>query len=375
MEPRREIVWLDVARFLAMFFVCISHAGDTFNFNPPAASAGEYHFWGAVWGCLARFCVPTFVMITGFLLLPVKGEAVPFYRKRIGRVLFPFLLWSVLYNLLPWFVGVCGGTVDFVATLLPYGGVKDLSLASALGRVARIPLNFNPVTSHLWYVYLLIGLYLFLPFLSAWFERATARAKWAFLGFWGVSLFLPYVRALAGPVWGECDWNAFGTLASFAGWTGYLVLGSVLGHLKPLSWGRTLAVAVPLFAAGYAVTFAGFRHMQELPNATGPQIELFFTFCSVNVAAMTASLFLVAKKADRLPPVLARLLMDINHCGFGIYVAHYAFIGLFYAVAIRPLGLPPALQLPAMAGLAYLAVYLLIHCLRKIPVAGRFITG
>lgn len=372
---RAEIVWLDVARFLAMFFVCVSHAGDTFNFNPPADAVGAFHLWGAAWGSLARFCVPTFVMITGFLLLPVEGDALPFYRKRIGRVLLPFLFWSVLYNLLPWLAGLCGGTADFVATLLPYGEVKDLSLGPALARVARIPLNFNSVTSHLWYVYLLIGLYLFLPFLSAWFGRATDKAKRGFLTLWAASLFLPYVRAAFGPLWGECDWNAFGTLYAFAGWTGYLVLGSVLGHMKPLPWSRTLAIAAPLFAAGYAVTFFGFRHMQELPNATSPQIELFFTFCSINVAAMTAALFLVAKKFDRLPARLAALLMDINHCGYGIYLSHYAFIGLLYALVVRPLGLPPALQLPVMAALAYLTVYALIHFLRSVPRLGRFLAG
>ena len=46
--------------------------------------------------------------MTGLLLLPVRQTAGVFYKKRILRILFPMLIWSVLYNLFPWFTGVLG---------------------------------------------------------------------------------------------------------------------------------------------------------------------------------------------------------------------------------------------------------------------------
>lgn len=36
-----------------------------------------------------------------------------------------------------------------------------------------IPLNFSMYTTHLWYIYMLIGLYLYLPILSAWLQQAS----------------------------------------------------------------------------------------------------------------------------------------------------------------------------------------------------------
>lgn len=107
---KTHIVWLDVVRLVAMFTVVCCHSADPFNFYPgePPANIAEIKWWGAVYGSLLRPCVPLFVMITGALLLPVKGEVAPFYRKRIGRVFWPFLIWSVIYNLFPWITGLLG---------------------------------------------------------------------------------------------------------------------------------------------------------------------------------------------------------------------------------------------------------------------------
>ena len=99
----QHIVWLDVVRFVAMFTVVCCHCTDPFNFYPGTApNIDEIKLWGAIYGALLRPCVPLFVMITGALLLPVRGEVSVFYKKRIPRVLWPFLIWSVIYNLFPW---------------------------------------------------------------------------------------------------------------------------------------------------------------------------------------------------------------------------------------------------------------------------------
>ena len=104
-----RVVWLDVVRLIAMFTVVCCHCTDPFNFYPGTApNIEDIKFWGAVYGAVLRPCVPLFVMITGALLLPVRGDASVFYKKRIPRVFFPFLIWSVIYNLFPWITGLLG---------------------------------------------------------------------------------------------------------------------------------------------------------------------------------------------------------------------------------------------------------------------------
>lgn len=104
---KTHVVWLDVVRLIAMFTVVCCHCTDPFNFYPgDSPIIGDIKFWGAAYGAFLRPCVPLFVMITGALLLPVREETSIFYKKRILRVFWPFLIWSVIYNLFPWFTGI-----------------------------------------------------------------------------------------------------------------------------------------------------------------------------------------------------------------------------------------------------------------------------
>lgn len=74
--------------------VMMSHCCAPFTFNPdPAVSTNPLvGYWEALYQSSTRFCVPLFVVITGYLLLPVKVPMQIFYRKRILRVLWPFLI-------------------------------------------------------------------------------------------------------------------------------------------------------------------------------------------------------------------------------------------------------------------------------------------
>ena len=133
--------------------------------------------------------------------------------------------------------------IDFILTFFPYGGedVTSQSLSASLGYIADIPVNFSVTDVHMWYIYLLIGLYLFMPVFSAWIEKASEKAKLCFLAAWGVTLFIPYIREFVSPyIWGECSWNEFGMLYYFAGFNGYLLLGHVLRrHVLPMRTVRT----------------------------------------------------------------------------------------------------------------------------------------
>ena len=160
---KTHVVWLDVVRLIAMFTVVCCHCTDPFNFYPgDSPIIGDIKFWGAAYGAFLRPCVPLFVMITGALLLPVREETSIFYKKRILRVFWPFLIWSVIYNLFPWFTGLLGLRPELILDFFPYSGeeVTRQSLSVSLGYIAQIPFNFSLLDVHMWYIYLLIGLYL-----------------------------------------------------------------------------------------------------------------------------------------------------------------------------------------------------------------------
>lgn len=376
-QKNQHIVWLDVVRFIAMITVVCCHCTDPFNFYPGTApNIGEIKLWGAIYGSVLRPCVPLFVMITGALLLPVRGDASTFYKKRIPRVFYPFLIWSVLYNLFPWITGLLGLNPQIILDFFPYAGeeVMQQSFSVSLEYILMIPFNFSILAVHMWYIYLLIGLYLYLPVFSAWVEKASERAKLMFLLAWGVTLLLPYYyQFVSNYLWGTCSWNSFGMLYAFAGFNGYLLLGH---YLKNLEWSlkKTLAIGIPMFAVGYAVTFLGFRHITALPEYTDEMLELFFTYCSLNVVMMTIPVFMLAKKVKVNSERMKKALANLTVCGFGIYMIHYFFTGPS-VVLMRAINMPIGLQIPVAAILAFAVSWGLVWLIYRAGKVAKYIVG
>lgn len=376
-QKNQHIVWLDVVRFIAMFTVVCCHCTDPFNFYPGTApNIGEIKLWGAIYGSVLRPCVPLFVMITGALLLPVRSDASTFYKKRIPRVFYPFLIWSVLYNLFPWITGLLGLNPQIILDFFPYAGeeVMQQSFSVSLEYILMIPFNFSILAVHMWYIYLLIGLYLYLPVFSAWVEKASERAKLMFLLAWGITLLLPYYyQFVSNYLWGTCSWNSFGMLYAFAGFNGYLLLGH---YLKNLEWSlkKTLAIGIPMFAVGYAVTFLGFRHITALPEYTDEMLELFFTYCSLNVVMMTIPVFMLAKKVKVNSERMKKALANLTVCGFGIYMIHYFFTGPS-VVLMRAINMPIGLQIPVAAILAFAVSWGLVWLIYRAGKVAKYIVG
>ena len=367
---KNRVVGLDVVRFVALFTVVCCHSSDPFNFvfGDMSADIADIQFWGATYGSLMRPCVPLFVMITGALLLPVKTDnTYAFYKKRISRVFWPFLIWSILYALFPWFTGILGFSPESILIFFPFSGEEaaQQSLALSLQSVANIPMNFSNIGVHMWYIYLLIGLYLYLPIFSAWVEKASEKAKLGFLLAWAITLLVPYYQQFVSPyLWGSCSWNNFYMLYYFAGFNGYLLLGHYLRHHQ-CSWGKILGFGIPMFLIGFAVTYFGFTSVRALPEYSDALLELFFTYCSLNVAIMTIPIFMACMKVTVTSPKIQDLLTDLTMCGFGIYMVHYLLTGPSVYL-MRSLGVALPLQLPLAAVVAFAISWSIVAIIHRV---------
>lgn len=375
-QPR--IVWLDVLRLCAIFMVICIHCSDPFNVSPEARSNPEFNLWGGIYGSFLRPCVPLFVMITGILLLPVKMSFEDFYKKRLLRIAVPFLLWSVLYNLFPWLTGVLGLPQSTMSDVFAYAPIDaSQSFSDAIKNIALIPFQFNVYTVPMWYLYMLIGLYLYMPFFSFWVEQATVRQKKIFLMFWSFSLFLAYAYSFFSPnLLGVSAWNTFGTLYYFAGFNGYLLLGNYLvNDVQEWKWCKTIILSLPVFAIGYIATYIGFKTMTANPECSEQEMELFFLYCSPNVALMTLAFFLVIRKVRVKSKRMILMLENITKCGLGIYMIHYFIVGLEYAIA-DALAIPVFLRIPVTAVIVFVICWVFVSaCYKFAPKYSKWIFG
>ena len=372
----QRLYWVDLLRLVAMLMVIAAHCVDIYNATPQDDPMNS--FWGVFIGSLMRPSVPLFAMMTGLLLLPIRESAAEFYKRRIPRVLIPMVLWSAVYYLIPWLTGVAGLDKSVITTLFPFEFSPSQEAGDAMRNIARIPFTFNGYTTHMWYLYMLIGLYLLMPFFSAWVEKRDSTMTNTYLLLWLCSLTLPYLKQLIAPnLFGECAWNEFGTFYYFAGFAGYLLLGHILARRRHMPLRRIIAMGVMLYISGYIITYTGYASMAvQYSYEEAPELlELFWQFCSPNVVLMALGIFLVVQRINITSPRLQSLLAATTRCSFGTYLMHYIFIGPVILL-LTPLGMPTPLCVMASVIIVFGICWSLTALIYKaLPRAARYIVG
>lgn len=365
MEKER-IAWVDLLKIIACFLVVFSHNCDpyvaVFDSDRSTFLAGVFS------GSLTRSSVPLFVMMTGVLLLPTTRTMSQFYRRRIGRILPPLILWSAA---LPLFYYLYINRIPLSTN--PAINPADYTLFETLRRAVTFIFNFNYTTTPLWYLYMLIGLYLIIPLLNAWLVQATRKELRLFLSVWFITLFIPYIKMFA-PVlgyagnygnmgiFGICDWNEYGTFYYISGFIGYLVLAYYLvTYPLKISLAKTLLYGIPLFLIGYAITSFGFIEVQRYYPGNYAYLEIIWFFTGINVFMMTLPIFVIIQK---LPVHPNKWLARAASLTFGIYLCHFFFVQVGYDM-LTPLTLPVPVKIILGAIFAFSVSAILVAVMKQ----------
>ncbi|MBQ7361173.1 MAG: acyltransferase [Bacteroidaceae bacterium] len=376
-SPKANIGWIDLLRILACFLVVFSHSCDAFvaQFNNNYSTFLQ----GCALGSLVRPCVPLFVMMSGVLLLPSKGTLSEFYTKRLKRIIVPLVFWSLMLPI-AYFV-----YLNYIATSnSPFIDMSSFTWQMTLRKMYTFIFNFNYDTTPLWYLYMLAGLYFIIPIFSAWLNNASQKDVKIFLYLWGASLFLPYVK-IAAPflgyigvfgnmnILGECDWNAYGTFYYVSGFVGYLILAYYLVKY-PLqwSWKKLSAVGIPMFLAGYTVTFGGYVIMQEFFPGNYAYLEIVWLFSGINVFMMTFPVFVAVQK---LNTASSPMLSKIASMTFGIYLCHFVVIQMGYDFYenIFPTTTSPIIKIACNALTTFAVSYIIVRAFSATKVTRRLV--
>lgn len=92
MINKKHFAWLDMVRTIAMALVVLSHACDYMV----AEYTGYHPVWHSFISCLITVAVPTFFVISGYLVAIRGGEG----RRQFTRLIPPFLMWSFFFLLI-----------------------------------------------------------------------------------------------------------------------------------------------------------------------------------------------------------------------------------------------------------------------------------
>ena len=327
MRDNERIVYLDWLRVFACFTVVLVHSIEPFYLGGEGTHIDSFRnaAWVAVLGSALRACVPLFVFISGYLLLPVKESMASFYRKRFYRVAVPLFIWVVLYALVP----QPGAAYSF------NGSMADL---------ARCAFNFPDPAGHLWFVYMILGVYAVMPMISPWLEKLPKSTEEVFLVIWLFTTVIPFFRAFSlnvfntPDVWGEASWNMFGTFHYISGFIGYAVLGHYVRRWDPKPRKRSLLLAVPFLLGGYVISFYWFWHFTpetfpvDQPVSLAVKMETSWGFCTLGTALMTSGIILVFKKIKWQGAFYRRIVVPLSKLSYGMYLMHMFLLNFLFPV-------------------------------------------
>ena len=323
---------------------------------PLLFSSVESEVWsGLVYSSLCLFCVPSLLMISGALLL---GDARPlslskFYGKRFVKILVPLAAWSVIYYLV-----LCLQISD-VPHLLTF--LKRLFTGLWSGP--------------LWFLYMIVGVYLMVPFMRPAFSDVPSGRATVFVGIIFGMLALNFATRL---IW-EQDLNRYLSGAVIPYYFGYFVLGHLLNSRDvPVPGGKILLAFLFLACAGVSAAgeFAAKGQNTMLPNT-------FFNYQQPLTVVMTASIFLLFKGwRPAMSQKRARIVRELSCLSYGVFLSHVLILMLLTGQI--PLIFQPGAGLdwrsvhpwvgPLLTGLATLILSALLTAgLKRVPWVERIV--
>jgi surface polysaccharide O-acyltransferase-like enzyme len=279
-----RIYYLDGLRILSIFFVIVLHQCAVFTVNEKL----DFDFKTAAYTLfsISHIGVPLFLMISGALLLsPARIQGVKiFYRKRIPRILLTLVFWSVVYYLIRFH--------------------NSASMADFLNRFMK-----DDIIGHLWFLYMIIGVYLATPFLQTFSPKKEYVEM--FLILWVLfSVINPFIGTLF-----NVSLKSTGLI--FTTYIGYFLLGYYLHSipveekLNNILFVSSIIILIIIVMSGTVCTW-----LEQTK-----QNDIFWGYNRPTILLASILVFLFFKK-NGFKLFSRKIMNNISASVFGIYLIH-----------------------------------------------------
>lgn len=347
MENRKY--YIDFLRILAVLFVVMNHTDSLFHmFNKVNIIT-----WGisAVLFFVAKAAVPLFIMITGALTLGRDQSYKKLFLK-FGKTILLLIIWSAIYFI--------------------YDTHSMITLKKIIPFISTI--IRKPISTHFWYLYMLIGLYIMMPFIQKMVKDFNKIDYGIYLTIWLLfTSVLPFLK-----VFKNINITSYFGISLFLGYSGFLVLGYFIANLtitKKIVYFAWLSLIASVIVM-YAVTY----HFSSLEQKTSTVLDNASMF---PVVIISASIFIMLKyyittqKNVLNNPKFSRILLDISKKTFGIYLIHILIMAIFINGVIYTFisnhSFNPIITLFIWDGFIIIISYLVISVIGKIPYLNKIV--
>lgn len=349
---KKERSWyLDYMRIIATVAVVMIHV-SSYRFQAVEVTSTEWavmNFYDSV----ARYAVPIFLMLSGALFLQddKKIEVKQLYGKYILRIVTAFVFWSFLYTVY-------------------INGQKGWQ---------KVLTGFIEGYTHLWYLFLIVGFYMIVPFLKQMANSKELTRYFLILGF-VFTFFIPEVIGLLKnspnelfSVIGKATNNALKDMdfRFAAGLVFYFVGGA---YLNKITLNKTARIVVYLFgAAGFLATIA-ITYVLTLEK--GEPVTTYYNHFKINVLLESIGVFVFCKyELARLKPnkVMQKVILILSKYSFGVYLVHMLVRNVLAKnFGLYSLTFHPVIAIPIVTFVIFVISFCISMILHHIPVVKKY---
>ena len=342
---------MDTIRATAMLSVIIIHVSSPLV-NMMYGKNMSYWWIGNITDSAVRFAVPLFLMLSGATLLVKDYRLGEYYKKRFNRVLVPFLFWMIAYWVFRWFM------LD--PKLQPHGFSPIMNWASAI-------FLREGISKHLWYVYMIVFIYLFVPFLGKGLRKISSPVILSIIFGWVIVTF-----ACKSVPLNMYSWSGdYGTkFLGFFLYTGYMVIGYYLGDRLVTKPKMRLSASMLFFLTIIISSVATY-----ILSGNAHKLDLsVYGYLTLNTIIQTIAIFIWIKDSTIKNKYFSMVLQKISDQSYGIYLVHVMVIGIFFRYGIFWTMAHPLISLPLLTCMILIVSFGIIYLLRIIP-GGKYISG
>jgi surface polysaccharide O-acyltransferase-like enzyme len=350
-KPGQLSLPVNLIRVVAIVLVIMLHA----SVEPPATDLQAMTYWLTTnaYSSFAATCVPLFIILSGALLLQPSKVNEPvrvFLKKRFNRIGWAFIFWTAAYFAWRYFANH-----------------EVLTLNSTVQGL------LSGAYVHMWFLYLIAGLYLITPIL----RLVTAHGGRNLLKYLIVLWFLgvAVVPLLQLPNVYDLSMIQVNVLV-FGGWIGYFILGIYLQKVHVRS-----SILYGLLLLGFAGTMIGTFLVTFSFHSLG-QYNFFYNSLTVNVIVATVALYLILSKyppgwPGANHPRANRVIQAISMNILPIYLFHFMILQSlqrgYFGFTISLTIIDPIVEVPLITVVTLFITLGLILLMKKVPVLKKLI--
>lgn len=298
MKKNERIIWLDYVRGFAILCVVMNHTLlSIYKFGAEKLMQETWcsRLFSVSMFTVSRLGVPLFLFLTGFLMCGREysyDRTKSFMKHKWLSLLITTEIWIVFYNLFnAWFYQTTVNIQILVSNMLFLRYTK---------------------MSHMWYMPMILGIYLFIPILANALSHTDIRILFFPLAvtFFGIFLLNDVNIFFKANGAKEFTWlldvtfsgGAYGVCLIL----GYLTRKGVFDKIK-----------VPILLAVGALSYGFTVYMQLYSSMHGVTCTIWYNSAFLLLAALC--IFLLASKI-KFPS--GRLIVNLSTCAFGIFLIH-----------------------------------------------------